>query len=74
MFIINAITYRFQIIFQIKKLIVYLYKNWDAVAQLVDAMRCKPEGRGFIEIFQRHNSSGCFMSLGSTQTLTKISN
>lgn len=53
-----------------KKVIDYLHKKWHAVAQLVDALRCKPERRGFIEIFQRHNPSGRFMALVSTQPLT----
>jgi hypothetical protein len=46
------------------------------MAQLVEALRYKPEGRGFdgvIEIFRGHNPSGRTMSLGLTEPLTKIS-
>jgi hypothetical protein len=45
-------------------------------AQLVEAPRYKPEGRGFdgvIEIYHGHNTSGRTMALGSTQPLTKMS-
>jgi hypothetical protein len=40
-----------------------------AVAQLVEALRYKPEGRGF----DLHNPSGRTMALGSTQSLTEMS-
>jgi hypothetical protein len=48
------------------------------VAQLVEALRYKPEGRGFdpdgvIGIFHWHNPSGRTMALGSTQPLTEMS-
>ena len=43
------------------------------MAQLVEALRYKPEGRGFIGIFHGHNPSGRTMALGSTQSLTKMS-
>jgi len=50
------------------------------MAQLVEALRYKPEGRGFdsrcdgvIEIFHRHNPSGRTMALGLTQPLTEMS-
>jgi len=45
-----------------------------AMAQLVEALRYKPEGRGFdgaIEIFHGYNPSGRTMALGSTQPLKK---
>jgi hypothetical protein len=50
-----------------------------AVAQLVEALRYKPEGRGFDSrwchwiFFFLHNPSGCTMALGSTQPLTEMS-
>ena len=48
-----------------------------AVAQLVEALRYKPEGRGFysnsIRIFHLHNPSGRTMALGLTQPLTEMS-
>jgi hypothetical protein len=49
-----------------------------AVAQLVEAVRYKPEATGLIpdsvtEIFQLHNPSGRTMALGSTQPLTEMS-
>jgi hypothetical protein len=48
------------------------------VAQLVEALRYKPEGRGFdpdgaIGIFHWHDPFGRTMALGSTEPLTKIS-
>jgi len=46
------------------------------VAQLVEALHDKPEGRGFdgvIEIFHSHNPSGRTMALGLTQPLTEMS-
>jgi hypothetical protein len=48
------------------------------VAQLVEALRYKPEGYGFDSrwcylIFYCHNPSGHTMGLGSTQPLTKMS-
>jgi hypothetical protein len=53
-----------------------LYAGSTAVAQLVEALRYKPEGRGFIGvigIFHCHNPSGCTVTLGSTQPLTEMS-
>jgi hypothetical protein len=49
-----------------------------AVEQLVEALRYKPEGRGFDSrfitvIFHWHNPSGRAMAEGSTQPLTEIS-
>ena len=49
-----------------------------AVAQLVEALRYKPEGRGFDSRwchwnFSFHNPSGRTMVLGSTQPLTEMS-
>jgi hypothetical protein len=49
-----------------------------AVAQLVEALRYKPEGRGFDSLwshwnFQWLNPSGRIMVLGSTQPLTEMS-
>jgi hypothetical protein len=46
-----------------------------AVAQLVEALRYKSEGRGFgsrcvIGIFHLHNPSGRIVALGLTQLLT----
>ena len=48
------------------------------VAQLVEPLRCKPEGRGFdsdgvIGIFQWQNPSGRTMALGLIQPLTGMS-
>jgi hypothetical protein len=42
-----------------------------AVAQLVEALRYKPAGRGFD--FHWHNPVGRTMALGSTQPLTEMS-
>jgi hypothetical protein len=42
------------------------------VAQLVEALHHKPEGRGFDSRWC-HNPFGCTMALGSTQPLTEIS-
>jgi len=44
-----------------------------AVAQLVEAMRYKPEGRGF-DSRCFHNTSDRTMSLGSTQPVTDMNN
>jgi hypothetical protein len=49
-----------------------------AVAQLVEALCYKSEGRGFDSrgvtgIFHRHNPSGSTMVLGLTQPLTEMS-
>jgi len=52
-----------------KKYIIYIRIG----TRLVDATRFKPEGRGFTEIFQRHNPSDRFMALGSNQPQTEIS-
>jgi hypothetical protein len=48
------------------------------VAQLVEALRYKPEGRGFASRwchwnFYSHNPSGRTLDLGSTQPLTSMS-
>jgi hypothetical protein len=43
-----------------------------AVAQLVEALRYKPEGRGFDSRWW-HNPFGHTMALGSTQPLTEMS-
>jgi hypothetical protein len=43
-----------------------------AVAKLVEALRYKPEGRGFDSRWC-HNPSGCIIELGSTHPLTKMS-
>ena len=45
---------------------------WFALAQLVETLRYKPEGRGFIGIFI-DNFSGCTMALVSNQCLKKTS-
>ena len=42
------------------------------MAQLVEALRYKPEGRGFDSQWC-HNSSGRTMALGSTQSVTEMS-
>jgi hypothetical protein len=47
-----------------------------AVAQLVEALCYKPEGRGLdgvIGIFHRHNPSGRTMARGLTQPLIEMS-
>jgi hypothetical protein len=50
-----------------------------AVAQLVEALRYKPERRGLNSrwchwnVFHLHNISGRTMALGSTQPLTEMS-
>jgi hypothetical protein len=49
-----------------------------AVAQLVEALRYKPEGRGFDSLwshwsFKCLNPSGRTVALGSTQPLTEMS-
>jgi hypothetical protein len=47
-----------------------------AVVQLVEALRYKPEGRGFDSLWCQwnwHNPFGRTMALGSTQPLTKMS-
>jgi hypothetical protein len=54
-------------------------KRGTAVAQLVEALRYKPAGRGFDSrwcywiFFHWHNPSGRTMALGSTQPLTEMS-
>jgi hypothetical protein len=51
----------------------YLCK-WHAVAQLVEALRYKPEGRGFDSRWCHWNNPfGRTMALGSTQPLTEMS-
>jgi len=48
----------------------------QAVAQLVEPLHYKPEGRGFdgvIGIFHWHNPSDRIMALGLTQPLTEMS-
>jgi hypothetical protein len=52
------------------------YTAGHAVAQLAEALRYKPEGRGFDSRwynFHWHNPSGRTMVLGSTQPLTEMS-
>jgi len=44
-----------------------------AVAQLVDALRYKPEGRRFDWNVDWHNLSGCTVARGSIQCLTEMS-
>ena len=45
-----------------------------AVAQSLEALRYKSEGRGFNSgIFHLHNPSDRTVALGSTQTLTEMS-
>jgi hypothetical protein len=48
-----------------------------AVAYLVEALYCKPEGRGFdscsLDFFNLPNPSSCTVALGSTQPLTEMS-
>jgi hypothetical protein len=43
------------------------------LAQLVEALRYEPEGRGFDAIFHWHDPSGRTMILGSTQPLREMS-
>jgi hypothetical protein len=43
------------------------------VAQLVEALRYKPEGRGVIGIFYWHKPSGRTMALGLTHPLREMS-
>jgi hypothetical protein len=44
------------------------------LAQLIEALRYKPEGSGFDSRWcPWHNHSGCTMVLGSTQPLTEMS-
>ena len=49
------------------------------MAQLVEALRYKPEGRKFdsrmvsLDFFQLHNPSGRTLALGLTQPLTEMS-
>jgi hypothetical protein len=55
--------------------IYYLYtiiNRGRAVAQLVEALRYKPERRGF-DLIPWHNRFGRTMALGSTQPLTEMS-
>ena len=52
-----------------------IYREY-AVGKLVEALRNRPEGRGFdfgIEIFHCHNPSGGTMAPRSTQSLTEMS-
>ena len=42
------------------------------MAQLVEALRYKPEGCGFDWNFYWHSTSGRTVALGSTQPLTEI--
>ena len=54
----------------IKQIVMYVH----AVAQLVEALRYKPEGRGFDSRWCHwNNPSGRTMTLGSTQPLTEMS-
>jgi hypothetical protein len=50
----------------------YTVCEGHAVAQLVEALRYKPEGRGF-ESRWCHNPSGRTVALGLTQPLTEMS-
>ena len=43
------------------------------MAQLIEEVRYKPEGRGFDSRLCRWNPSGRTMALGSTQRLTEMS-
>ena len=57
------------------RIFIILQKGY-AVAQLVQALRYKLEGRRFDGVtgtFQWHNPSGCTMALGLTQPLTEMS-
>jgi hypothetical protein len=57
-------------------LILYIHPRFflgHAVAQLVQALRYKPEGRGFIGIFHWRNPSGSTMALAWTHPLTEMS-
>jgi hypothetical protein len=57
----------------------YNYMGGAAVAQLIEALRYKPSGRGFDSrwcqwiFFHWHSPSGLNMALGSTQPLTEMS-
>jgi hypothetical protein len=58
--------------------LLYIFLLGHAVAQLVEALRYKPEGRGFNSRrfhwnFNWHNPSDRIMALGLTQPLTKMS-
>ena len=50
-----------------------LWRRGTAVAQLVEALRYKSEGRGFDSRWCHWNFSGRTMALGSTQPLTEMS-
>ena len=43
------------------------------MAQFVDALSCKPEGRGFVGIFHLLNPSGRTTAPESTQPLAEMS-
>jgi hypothetical protein len=49
-----------------------LFYTGAPVAQLVEALRYKPAGRG-LDFFHWHNPVGRTMALGSTQPLTEMS-
>ena len=50
------------------------YRMGHAAAQLVEALRYKSEGHGFVSRWcHRHNPSGRTMALGLTQPLTEMS-
>jgi len=51
----------------------YIYVTGHEVAQLVEALRYKPEGRGLDWNFFIDNRSGRTVALGSTQPVTEIS-
>jgi hypothetical protein len=52
-----------------------LMHRGHAMAQLVEALRYKPEGRGFDSQWCHwHNPCGRTLALGSTQPVTKMSN
>ena len=44
-----------------------------AVAHLIEALRYKPEGRGFNSRWCHWKFSGCTMALGLTQPVTEMS-
>ena len=51
-----------------------IYHKGHSVARLAEALRYKPEGRGFDSQWGYWNFSGRTIALGSTQPLTDISN
>jgi hypothetical protein len=60
----------------VDRIMTYVVWWGHAVAQLIEALRYKPEGLipdGFIGIYHWHNPSGRTMALGTTQPLTEMS-